>query len=523
MSADEDTELRDLVAQTLEANGTLGKLRAQLRASVFLALEDQENGQSKTPFLSKELKSFLSTKDGKLTAYLVQEFLEFFNLEFTLAVFKPETGLNEGMKRSEVLKSLGGEGTNISSNLPIITSLLQNVNKSKSTNFGSGDAVYISKNLTDKQIEEAKKKFDFYDKDSSGAIDKEELRDLFMDMFPNFHRNMLDRYVNDEFAAADKDFNSSIYTLTPKAIDFDEFLDMYKRLFLLCRTVVSDDVGELVSPTHKPASKQTSPQHQVNQVKQQSKKPSSSPPSSAKPDQVNGSSIQGNKTTGKFTTAGYGSDLEEDPFFDDQPVASVSYNTLSSVPITSVSSTTQKASPYEPPHITTLQKKSELEKNRDLHKEAIVTEEKIKDKSKKVGSGLTSLDDLPSLNSGRGGGVLKSPENEDSPRNDSDMDKNLREVDKRLEELGLDSPNDEFEYEDDFSDVSQKSPRKVDNKPENGSIAEEIDDEEIAEDISAEADDLLKSEKSGFDDLTTDRSISQMDGGFDYMEDPVLP
>lgn len=40
-----------------------------------------------------------------------------------------------------------------------------------------------------------------------------------------------------------------------------------------------------------------------------------------------------------------------------------------------------------------------------------MTEEKIKDKSKKVGSGLTSLDDLPSLTSGRGGGVLKSPEN----------------------------------------------------------------------------------------------------------------
>jgi hypothetical protein len=27
MSADEDTELRDLVAQTLEANGVLGKIR----------------------------------------------------------------------------------------------------------------------------------------------------------------------------------------------------------------------------------------------------------------------------------------------------------------------------------------------------------------------------------------------------------------------------------------------------------------------------------------------------------------
>jgi len=30
MSAEEDTELRDLVAQTLEANGVLGKIRVRL-------------------------------------------------------------------------------------------------------------------------------------------------------------------------------------------------------------------------------------------------------------------------------------------------------------------------------------------------------------------------------------------------------------------------------------------------------------------------------------------------------------
>lgn len=30
MSADEDTELRDLVAQTLEANGVLGKIRVNM-------------------------------------------------------------------------------------------------------------------------------------------------------------------------------------------------------------------------------------------------------------------------------------------------------------------------------------------------------------------------------------------------------------------------------------------------------------------------------------------------------------
>ncbi len=33
MSVDEDTELRDLVAQTLETNGVLGKIRVRLQSS----------------------------------------------------------------------------------------------------------------------------------------------------------------------------------------------------------------------------------------------------------------------------------------------------------------------------------------------------------------------------------------------------------------------------------------------------------------------------------------------------------
>ncbi len=31
-------------------------------------------------------------------------------------------------------------------------------------------------------------------------------------------------------------------------IEFDEFLDMYRRLFVLCRSVVSHDVSDLVPP-----------------------------------------------------------------------------------------------------------------------------------------------------------------------------------------------------------------------------------------------------------------------------------
>nr|CAD7410628.1 unnamed protein product [Timema poppensis] len=89
--SEEDMELRDLVAQTLENNGTLSKIRAELRASVFLALEEQETSQTQCSLHSKSLTQFLSTRDGLLITSLVREFLEFFKLDFTLSVFDPET------------------------------------------------------------------------------------------------------------------------------------------------------------------------------------------------------------------------------------------------------------------------------------------------------------------------------------------------------------------------------------------------------------------------------------------------
>ncbi|XP_048210394.1 centrosomal protein 43 isoform X8 [Perognathus longimembris pacificus] len=89
--AEEDTELRDLLVQTLENSGVLNRIKAELRAAVFLALEEQEKVENKTPLVNESLKKFLNTKDGRLVASLVAEFLQFFNLDFTLAVFHPET------------------------------------------------------------------------------------------------------------------------------------------------------------------------------------------------------------------------------------------------------------------------------------------------------------------------------------------------------------------------------------------------------------------------------------------------
>ncbi|XP_072822305.1 centrosomal protein 43 isoform X4 [Vicugna pacos] len=113
--AEEDTELRDLLVQTLENSGVLNRIKAELRAAVFLALEEQEKVENKAPLVNESLKKFLNTKDGRLVASLVAEFLQFFNLDFTLAVFQPETSTFQGLEgRENLARDLGiieAEGT----------------------------------------------------------------------------------------------------------------------------------------------------------------------------------------------------------------------------------------------------------------------------------------------------------------------------------------------------------------------------------------------------------------------------
>ena len=52
MSGEEDEkelELKDLIVQTLEANGLLAKIKAQLRASVFMALDENDKESNVIP------------------------------------------------------------------------------------------------------------------------------------------------------------------------------------------------------------------------------------------------------------------------------------------------------------------------------------------------------------------------------------------------------------------------------------------------------------------------------------------
>jgi len=109
-TTEEDTELRDLVATTLENAGVLGKIKAELRANVYIALEEADGVKNKSKLVNSKLNDFLSTTNGRLVASLVREFLEFFDLNFTMAVFDPETNIGKDFKyreRSKLYDALG--------------------------------------------------------------------------------------------------------------------------------------------------------------------------------------------------------------------------------------------------------------------------------------------------------------------------------------------------------------------------------------------------------------------------------
>ncbi|KAM9420878.1 centrosomal protein 43 isoform 12-T12 [Salvelinus alpinus] len=237
MSATEDdTELRDLLIQNLENSGVLNKLKAQMRAAVFLAMDEQDKVENKTPLVNENLKKCLNTKDGRLVASLIIDFLQVFHLDFTLAVFQPEINSLNGLdSREQVSCELDITETDMNRNTPLLLELVKRGrHKEKASIF--------SEELSPRQIADARKKFDCYDKARTGGIRKEDLKVVFGDVFPNFNKNMLEKFVTDEHRVGDK--------ASSKSIDFQEFLGLYKRFFSQCRSVVTHDTSDVI---HNPS------------------------------------------------------------------------------------------------------------------------------------------------------------------------------------------------------------------------------------------------------------------------------
>ncbi|XP_060686985.1 FGFR1 oncogene partner isoform X4 [Hemiscyllium ocellatum] len=481
MSAEEDTELRDLLVQTLENSGVLNKIKAELRAAVFLALEEQERVENKTPLVNESLKTFLNTEDGRLVAGLVAEFLQFFNLDFTLAVFRPETNTFTGLDgRDNLARELGIHEGDDSKGVPLLLEVIRNGQQKEKDTFPSdGDSLnYVPKELSAKHIAEAKKKFEFYDKDKNGEISKEELKELFINLFPRFHKNMLDKYVNDESKA----FNN--------VVDFDEFLGMYKRLFVQCRSVEkvrTADAGDQSQECGAGKSQQIIQDDAVTDTVQSRGKL----PEGRQAALSTGTKIPRYKGTDK---------VKESEEKTGEKFTNISFRDISVASDEVKSATNLSTGDSKKGFIpNTTSSLPELKKNEKLclddedsfFDDPLPEQMKIyawhADLNSKPTGGLTSLSDAPPLNANLASLAGAVP----------------------VKDIDIKGAGDEEEYyDDDFVSGSQRS----DKTKSEVSIGEEIE-----EDISVEGDDLCTDDK--VDDLTLDHTISHLSDVADYIEE----
>ncbi|XAR72079.1 hypothetical protein NMG60_11018582 [Bertholletia excelsa] len=107
-------DLKTLVTRTLEKKGVLAKIRAELRASVFEAIEEEDRvtvtEEGLPPALlgscNDRAKQLHASPSGRLLTALICEYLDWAQLNHTLKVYLPECNLQKDFWKAE-LKEFG--------------------------------------------------------------------------------------------------------------------------------------------------------------------------------------------------------------------------------------------------------------------------------------------------------------------------------------------------------------------------------------------------------------------------------
>ncbi|MCL7050954.1 hypothetical protein MKW94_008042 [Papaver nudicaule] len=103
-------DLKTLVTRTLEKKGVLAKIRAELRASVFEAIEEEdrviENEDAVPPALlgscNDGAKKLHASPSGRILTALVCEYLDWAQLNHALKVYQPECNMQKDSWKAEL-------------------------------------------------------------------------------------------------------------------------------------------------------------------------------------------------------------------------------------------------------------------------------------------------------------------------------------------------------------------------------------------------------------------------------------
>ncbi|KAK4756079.1 hypothetical protein SAY87_009836 [Trapa incisa] len=128
-------DLKTLVTRTLEKKGVLAKIRAELRASVFEAIEEEDrvvDSEGLPPALlgscNERAKQLHASASGRLLTALVCEYLDWAQLNHSLKVYQPECNLQKDSWKSELKEFSSKNGYDLNrngDNAPLLLDVLE--------------------------------------------------------------------------------------------------------------------------------------------------------------------------------------------------------------------------------------------------------------------------------------------------------------------------------------------------------------------------------------------------------------
>ncbi|KAH6838133.1 tonneau family protein [Perilla frutescens var. hirtella] len=142
-------DLKTLVTRTLEKKGVLAKIRAELRASVFEAIEEEDRVVEKDEGLPPALlgscndraKQLHNSPSGRLLTALLCEYLDWAQLNHTLKVYLPECNLPKDSWKSELKEFSSKNGYDLNRNGdsgPLLLDVLEGFLKYENLSQGRG-------------------------------------------------------------------------------------------------------------------------------------------------------------------------------------------------------------------------------------------------------------------------------------------------------------------------------------------------------------------------------------------------
>ncbi|KAI3965071.1 hypothetical protein MKX01_014002 [Papaver californicum] len=156
-------DLKTLVTRTLEKKGVLAKIRAELRASVFEAIEEEdrviENENVVPPALlgscNDRAKQLHASPSGRILTALVCEYLDWAQLNHTLKVYQPECNMQKDSWKAELREfsskndyDLNKNGDNCPLLLDVLEGFLKYESYSQARSNGRSESVSNSERNT---------------------------------------------------------------------------------------------------------------------------------------------------------------------------------------------------------------------------------------------------------------------------------------------------------------------------------------------------------------------------------------